>query len=123
MAKVTVLDIDGVETSYSTYLAARNDIINSSIQRPLIQIWANLNEQIVLLTGADIWIAPGVVIDQDPLNPGVTITDNNQAVECTIYGYGVINNTGSSSCISVVHSGSKLSVDCDDIKNVKRCCS
>ncbi|HQY53527.1 MAG TPA: hypothetical protein PLD63_14265, partial [Ignavibacteria bacterium] len=116
--KVSKIDKNGVVTFYSTYNAARTASGNNPGDHDLIQILADLTEQIILKDKVDIWIMPGVVIDQDPSNPGETITDDNETVECTIYGYGVIKNTGSSSCIRVENPGSKLSVECDYIQNV-----
>ena len=113
--KVSVLDKNGAVTYYSSYLAARTDIINSIIPHPLIQIWANLNEQIVLLDGVDVWIAPGVTITNSAND---TIVDNKagfytDSVDCKIFGFGSIKNTGVKSCIKIINSGSKISVECN----------
>ena len=112
--EVSVLDKDGVVTYYSTYAAAREDIINSEIEHPLVQIWADLDEQIILLDEVDIWIAPGVTISN---SSGDTITDNNVAVKCNIYGVGIIKNSGSGNSINISHGNSKLNIVCNFIEN------
>lgn len=126
--KVSILDKDGVVTYYSTYGAARAAIISLSIEHPLIQIWATLtNEQIVLLNGVDIWIAPGVTIDYLPpslTTAAPTITDNGVECHCQIYGTGVIKNTfvGTTGnvyeCIKITNVDTELEINCDYIEGV-----
>ena len=126
--KVSILDKDGVVTYYSTYGAARAAIISLSIEHPLIQIWATLtNEQIILLNGVDIWIAPGVTIDYLPpslTTAAPTITDNGVECQCQIYGKGVIKNTfvGTTGnvyeCIKITNVDTELEINCDYIEGV-----
>lgn len=120
--KVSILSKTGVVTYYSTYSAARAAANPSRDDHDLIQIWADLNEPIILSDKVDIWIMPGVVIDYNPSSPSPTITDNNIAVECSIYGMGVIKNTrnNSSSLLNTIlisNSNSKISIECDKIEN------
>jgi len=114
--EVSVLDKYGDVTYYSNYADARADIINSGIEHPLVQIWADLEEQIILLDEVDIWIAPGVTISN---SSGDTITDNNVAVKCNISGYGNLTQTSTSSyaVCNFTNSNSKVSVKCDIIEN------
>jgi len=114
--EVSVLDKYGETTYYSNYADARMDIINSEIEHPLVQIWADIDEQIILLDEADIWIAPGVTISN---SSGDTITDNNVAVKCNISGYGNLTQTSTSSyaVCNFTNSNSKVSVKCDIIEN------
>ena len=114
--EVSVLDKYGETTYYSNYADARRDIINSEIEHPLVQIWADLDEQIILLDEADIWIAPGVTISN---SSGDTITDNNVAVKCNISGYGNLTqtSTGFYAVCNFTNSNSKVSVKCDIIEN------
>ncbi|MBK9331098.1 MAG: hypothetical protein IPM96_01540 [Ignavibacteria bacterium] len=114
--EVSVLDKDGDVTYYSNYADATTDIINSEIEHPLVQIWADLDEQIILLDGVDIWIAPGVTISN---SSGDTITDNNVAVKCNISGYGKLTQTSTSfyAVCNFTNSNSKVSVKCDIIEN------
>ncbi|MEO7357601.1 MAG: hypothetical protein ABIY50_08815, partial [Ignavibacteria bacterium] len=106
--------------------AARAAIISIPIIRPLVQIWANLNEQIILLDEADIWIAPGVTLDRTAATP--TIIDNvsgtyTDPVDCKIYGYGKIKNSYINisnpndrfECIKTINPNTKLEVRCDSI--------
>ncbi|MBS1518609.1 MAG: hypothetical protein JSS91_11035 [Bacteroidetes bacterium] len=112
--EVSVLDKYGDTTYYSNYADAITDIINSEIEHPLVQIWADLDEQIILLDGVDIWIAPGVTISK---SAGNTITDNNVAAKCNIYGEGNIKNSGSGNSINISHGNSKLNIVCNFIEN------
>jgi hypothetical protein len=107
MAKVSILHRDGSTDDYSTYSAART-AANSG---DLIQIWADLNEQIVLKNLVDIWVAPGVTLDY---SSGITVTDNNVSCNCNIYGYGKITNSSINqyTCIYILNSGSKLTINC-----------
>jgi hypothetical protein len=107
----------GVQTFYTTYAAARS----AASAGDLIQIWADLNEQIILKNEVDIWIAPGRVLDVSTAVP--TITDNNVSIACSIYGNGIIKNTYTENyptgpyyeCIKILHGGSKISIQCDSI--------
>lgn len=113
--KVSILKRNGLIDDYSSYGNARDNAVSGD----LIQIWATLNEQIILLNGVDIWIAPGVTIDyksvSDPPTPGPTITDNGDPCVCNIYGYGKIKNTDNNSCIFIDHINSELTVECFSI--------
>jgi len=120
--EVVIIKRDGSITPYTTYGSARA----SAVSGDLIQIRADLNEQILLKNLVDIWIMPGVVIDFVAVSPtpqGPTITDNNTAVTCNIYGMGIIKNTdtttnGRYECIKLSNASSKLSVECDYIEGV-----
>jgi len=120
--EVVIIKRDGSITPYTTYGSARADAVAGD----LIQIRADLNEQILLKNLVDIWIMPGVVIDFVAVSPtpqGPTITDNNTAVTCNIYGMGIIKNTdtttnGRYECIKLSNASSKLSIECDFIEGV-----
>ena len=120
--EVVIIKRDGSITPYTTYGSARADAVSGD----LIQIRADLNEQILLKNLVDIWIMPGVVIDFVAVSPtpqGPTITDNNTAVTCNIYGMGIIKNTdtttsGRFECIKISNSNTKLSIECDYIEAV-----
>ena len=111
--EVAIIKRDGSFSLYSSYNSARGDAVDFD----LIQIRADLTEQIVLKDKVDIWIMPGVVLTY---NSGDTITDlvNNvsQEVHCKIYGEGIIKNTGGHSCLFIDHSDSELSIECDYIE-------
>lgn len=116
--EVAIIKRDGSVSLYSDYKTARDDAVDYD----LIQIRADLSEQIVLKDKVDIWIMPGVVLDYDPSSPSPTITDNNVAVECSIYGKGVIKNTRNNSStllntILISNSNSKITIECDKIEN------
>jgi len=111
--EVSVLDKYGETTYYSNYADARMDIINSEIEHPLVQIWADLDEQIILLDEADIWIAPGVTIRNSSTTIIAPTTGN---LNCKIYGYGTIKNTSTGNCIYISNGNAKLSIECDLIE-------
>lgn len=114
----------GVQTFYSTYAAARS----AASSDDLIQIWADLDEQILLKNGVDITILPGRVLDMTSAMP--TIIDNDgsysDAVTCNISGNGIIKNSytggGSSGehyeCIKIVNASSKVLIQCDYIEGI-----
>ncbi len=118
MAKLSILKRNGDSTAtYSTYAAARL----ASVSGDVIQIWADLlTEQIVLKDKVDIWIMPGVVIDNT--SGGATITDNNDSVNCNIYGFGKIYNSNTNSpfyeCIKISNGNTQLTVECDHIESL-----
>ncbi|MBK9333473.1 MAG: hypothetical protein IPM96_13975 [Ignavibacteria bacterium] len=126
--EVSVLDKYGDVTYYSNYADARADIINSGIEHPLVQIWADLDEQIILLDGVDIWIAPGVTLNRTEATP--TIIDNvtgtnTEPVKCKIFGYGKIKNTYAGGtennrfeCIKTINPSTELEVTCDHIQGI-----
>jgi hypothetical protein len=114
--EVAIIKRDGsILGVYTTYADARANAVSGD----LIQIRADLNEQIVLLDGVDIWIMPGVIVNN---SSGNTITDINidtsLEVHCKIYGYGKIVNTGTHSCVFINHVDSELSIECDYIENI-----
>lgn len=60
MAKLSILKRNGdMSATYPTYAAARA----ASVAGDVIQIWADLNEQIPLKDRVDIWIMPGVELN------------------------------------------------------------
>lgn len=108
----------GVVTYYSTYAAARS----ASNSGDTIEIWADLDEQIILKDSVDIRIIPGRVLDMsDEL---ATITDNGDAVNCNIFGSGIIKNSYAGpednryECIRISNSESKVSIQCDTIEGI-----
>ena len=119
--KVSILSKTGVVTYYSTYSAARAAANPSRDDHDLIQIWADLNETIILSDKVDIWIMPGVEINNT--YGGATITDNNVAVICNIYGEGIIKNTrdvGTTwyECIKISNANTEISIECDYIEGI-----
>ncbi|MCY7363312.1 MAG: hypothetical protein LH629_14785, partial [Ignavibacteria bacterium] len=121
--KLSILKRNGDQSNfYDTFLDARA----ASVSGDLIQVWADLNEQIVLKDKVDIWIMPGVVVNNTTTNvltKGPTITDKNVAVDCKIYGMGIIINTLDIGvtwyeCIKISNSGSILSVECNYIEGI-----
>jgi len=114
--EVVIIKRDGSITPYTTYGSARADAVSGD----LIQIRADLlNEQIVLKDLVDIWIMPGVVINN---TTGDTITNPivsgvSQEVHCKISGHGIIKNTGSYRSIFIDNVDSELSIECDYIEN------
>ncbi len=121
--QVSILKRDGTQSIfYATYTLA----IPHAVSGDLIQIWADLNDQIVLKDKVDIWIMPGVVVNNtttDIETKGPTITDKNIAVDCKIYGMGSIINTFDIGvtwyeCIKISNSNSILSVECNYIEGI-----
>lgn len=111
--KVSIMERSGAIIYYSSYSSARS----AASSGDLIQIWANLDEEIILLDGVDIWVMPGVTISFDSEN---TIVDNKisvytDPVECNVYGYGVIKNVGTKSCVKIINSQSKINIECNYI--------
>jgi len=93
----------------------------------LVQVWINLDEQILLLDGLDIWIAPGRIIDSTGATE--TILDNDEVyvdpVNCKIYGSGVIKNSYTSESVStryeaikIVNEDSKVSIQCNFVEGM-----
>ena len=110
MPAVSILKRDGTATAtYSTYEAARF----ASVSGDVIQIWADLTEQIILKNGVDIWIMPGVELNN---TSGVTITDIESSISheihCKIYGQGKIKNMGGYSCVFLDNINSELTMEC-----------
>lgn len=95
--KVAIIKKDGTFVYYNTYGAARAASNPNSGDHDLIQIRANLNEEIHLKDGVDIWIMPGIVVDYNPSpppsQPSATIADYTIACKCNIYGEGIIKST------------------------------
>lgn len=105
MSQVSVRNIDtGGIVFYSTYDEARS----AASAGDVISIYANLNEQIVLKDGVDIYIDHGTIIEYGEGDP--TIVDLEACI-CNITGGGIIKNSNKE-CILIVSSGSKLSVEC-----------
>ena len=110
----------GAQTFYSDYASARS----AASSGDLIQIWADLTEQLLLKNGVDIWIAPGRVIS---VSAKPTILDNSSgyttAVTCNITGYGIIKNQYEVfsvvyECVKIVNTNSKVSIMCDYIEGL-----
>ncbi len=106
----------GALTYYSTYADARS----AAGSGDTIQIWADLDEQIILKDGVDIFIAPGRVINMSSAMP--TIIDNGVSCICTISGNGIIKNSyhpgllsARYECIKITNGSSRISIVCDYI--------
>jgi hypothetical protein len=103
----------GEFTFFSNYLDARS----SAGPGDVIFIWADLDEQIILLDGVDICIAPGRILDMTDELP--TITDNGEKCICNIFGEGIIKNsysgTAKQNCISISDNESEVYIECDYI--------
>ena len=117
--EVAIIKRDGSMSMYTDYASARASAVSKD--RDMIQIRADLDEPIILKDKVDIWIMPGVVINNT--TGGATVTDNNVAVICTIYGEGIIKNTrdvGSTwyECIKISNSNTELSIECDYIEGI-----
>lgn len=65
--EVAIIKRDGSESLYTNYTSAKDEAVDFD----LIQIRADLDEQIILKDKVDIWIMPGVVVNN---TSGVTIT-------------------------------------------------
>lgn len=113
--KVSKLDKDGVINYYSTYNAAKNASGNNPGDHDLIQIWADLTEQIVLKNGVDICIMPGVVIKSGSSLTTI-IAPTSGDLNCNIYGQGIIKNDTNGNCILIDNQAAKLKIDCDNIE-------
>lgn len=118
MAKVSILKRNGDYTEYSNYADARGDAVAGD----LIQIWANLDERILLKNEVDIWVAPGVTLDRTGAT--VTILDkedsNTDPLKCKIYGYGKIKNSYTATsaryeCIMIISPNTELELKCDSV--------
>jgi len=126
--QVSVLDKNGTVTFYSTYAAARSAAGNGTSDHNLIQIWSNLNEQIILKDKVDIWIAEGVVLNNlgvSLTSSFITVTDDGVECHCSIFGNGIIKATFQGTggtpvyeCIKTTHPNTELSVECDHIEGV-----
>ena len=101
----------GALTYYSTYAAARS----SAAAGDVINIRADLNEQIILKDGVDIIITSGRILNMTSAYP--TITDNGVKCICNIFGEGIILNsyTGSTKqeCIKITDDESEIYIECD----------
>lgn len=102
----------GVITYFGTYAAARSTASSGD----LIQIWADLDEQIILKNGVDIEIISGRILDMTSALP--TLIDNGVSCNCRIFGQGIIKNSYDTTstryeCIKLTHSGSKVYIECD----------
>lgn len=125
--KVAIIKKDGTFVYYNTYGAARAASNPNSGDHDLIQIRANLNEEIHLKDGVDIWIMPGIVVDYNPSpppsQPSATIADYTVACKCNIYGEGIIKSTFNSgtdkfNCIVTSNPNTELSIECDYIQGI-----
>jgi len=110
----------GAEALYATYDDART----ASSDYDTIQIWADLDEEILLKDKVDIWIAPGRTLNRSTAGP--TITDGGNAVTCNIGGDGNITNTYETmtpvieyfECVLIANSASKVTIECDEIRGL-----
>lgn len=99
----------GALTYYSTYADARS----AANAHDVIQIWADLDEQIVLKDGVDIWVAPGRILK---MTDSPTITDNGSTCVCNIFGNAIIKNVFENTkheCLRITDSDSQIYVSCD----------
>jgi len=101
----------GTVLYYSTYSAARSTASSGDV----IQIWADLDEQIILKDGVDIWIAPGRILDMTGASP--TIIDNGVKCRCNIFGSGILKNSYSGGtkqeCVKISDDESEIYIECD----------
>ena len=108
----------GAVTFYSTYASART----ASSAGDLIQIWADLtDEQILLKDGVDIWIAPGRIIKTSQSVPLILDNDTGYTspVSVNITGNGVFRNSNDKyRCVAIYNSGSKVTIMCDSIEGI-----
>ncbi len=108
----------GAVTFYSTYASART----ASSAGDLIQIWADLtDEQILLKDGVDIWIAPGRIIKTSSEVPLIidNITGYTSPVNVNITGNGIFRNSSDKhKCVKITNSGSKVTIMCDSIEGI-----
>ncbi len=112
--QVSILKRDGTQsTFYSTYTSAIADAVSDDV----IQIWADLTEQITLKNGVDIWIMPGVKIDSGSSSTTI-VAPTTGDFNCNIYGQGIIKNESSGNCIFINNVNAKLRIECDYIENV-----
>ena len=108
----------GAVTFYSTYASART----ASSAGDLIQIWADLtDEQILLKDGVDIWVAPGRIIKTSQSVPLILDNDTGYTspVSVNITGNGVFRNSNDKyRCVAIYNSGSKVTIMCDSIEGI-----
>jgi len=100
----------GTLTFYTSYANARS----AAAAGDVIQIRADLDEQIILKDGVDIYIDPGTLVDMTDELP--TVTDGENDCVCNITGGGIIKNsyTGSNkqSCVKISQSNSIVNIEC-----------
>lgn len=111
--QVSILKRDGTQnTYYETYEDARDVAVSGDV----IQIWADIsNEQIELLNGVDIWIAPGVEIKSGSSQTTI-VAPTTGDLNCNIYGQGIIKNDTNGNCIFIDNEDAKLTIECDHIE-------
>ena len=110
--QVSILKRDGTQsTFYSTYTSAIADAVSDDV----IQIWADLTEQITLKNGVDIWIMPGVKIDSGSSSTTI-VAPTTGTLNCSIYGQGIIKNESSGNCIFIDNVNANLRIECDTIE-------
>lgn len=110
--QVSILKRDGTQsTFYSTYTSAIADAVSDDV----IQIWADLTEQITLKNGVDIWIMPGVKIDSGSSSTTI-VAPTTGNLNCNIYGQGIIKNESSGNCIFIDNVNANLRIECDTIE-------
>lgn len=120
--RVALIKPDGaIYNYYGNYGEAWEDAEFGDIIRILADLTlTDKDETIVLKNGVNIWIETGVVIQMSSGYP--TIVDNvegyEEAVNCSIYGGGIIKNTNSAggNCILILNENSSISVECDSIE-------
>jgi len=121
--RVSILKRDGLQSAFYTNYA---DARTASADGDVIIVWGDLNEPINLKNKVDIWLLPGVIVNNtttDTATKGPTVRDNGNSVECNIYGLGIIlntffNNSDYYECINISGVNTKLSVECDYIEAI-----
>ncbi|MBK9333397.1 MAG: hypothetical protein IPM96_13580 [Ignavibacteria bacterium] len=96
----------GTLTFYTSYANARS----AAAAGDVIQIRADLDEQIILKDGVDIIITSGKIVDIKTSLP--TIIDNGVKCICNIFGGGIIKNSNTGTvkqeCIKISNALSKF---------------
>lgn len=103
----------GTLTFYTSYANARS----AAAAGDVIQIRADLDEQIILKDGVDIIITSGKIVDIKASLP--TIIDNGVKCICNIFGGGIIKNSNTGTvkqeCIKISNALSEIYIQCDSI--------
>lgn len=106
-------------TGAITYFEFYDDARTASSDYDTIQIWADLDEEILLKDKVNIWVAPRRNLNRSTAGP--TVTDGGNAVTCKIGGSGIITNTDDSTyyeCIHISNSASNVTIECDEVRGV-----
>lgn len=105
-------------TFYSDYAEARDNASSGDT----IQVWADLDEEILLKDGVNVWVAPGRILDRTTAGP--TVTDGGRPIVSTLSGNAIIKNSYETTiptieyfeCINISNSESSVIVKCDEVR-------